>query len=39
MANWPGHEADRSLPSSADVKHDWRNIRKLDNFSHDTGIT
>jgi hypothetical protein len=39
VVNWPGREADRSLPSSADVKNDCRNVRKLDSFSQDTGLT
>jgi hypothetical protein len=39
VVNWPGREADCSIPSSAHVKNDCRHIRKLDSFSHDTGLT
>jgi len=39
VVNWPGRETDHSLPSSAHVKNDFRQIRKLDSFSHDTGLT
>jgi len=39
VVNWPGRDTGRSLASSADVKNDCKNIRKLDNFSHDTVLT
>jgi len=39
VVNRPGREAGRSLPSSAHVKNDCKHIRKLDSFSHDTGLT
>jgi hypothetical protein len=38
VVNWPLYETGRSLASSAGVKNDCTHIR-IDNFSHDTGLT